>query len=60
MLKRITSSHVDLDSMAMREETVPIRVVEAEKEAAFFKTMAQISTAFTVGIVAGLTLIKKK
>lgn len=46
--------------MAMRGETVPIRVVEAEKEAAFFKKMAQISTAFTVGIVAGLTLIKKK
>ena len=54
------SSHKDLDSMAMRGETVSIRVVEAEKEAAFFKKMAQISTAFTVGMVAGLTLIKKK
>jgi hypothetical protein len=60
VLNRNVSSNVDLDSVAMRGETVSIRVEEAEKEVAFFKTMAQISIAFTVGIVAGLTMTKKK
>jgi hypothetical protein len=44
----------------MRGENVSIRVEEAEKEASFFKTIAQISIAFSVGLVAGLTLLKKK
>ncbi|MGK3735828.1 MAG: hypothetical protein ACI90V_002669, partial [Bacillariaceae sp.] len=60
VLNRNATSYVDLDSVVMRGENVSIRVEEAEKEASFFKTIAQISIAFSVGLVAGLTLLKKK
>jgi hypothetical protein len=59
VLNRNVSSPTDLDSLA-RGDTVSIRVEEAEKEVAYFKTMAQISIALTVGLVAGVTLTKKK
>lgn len=52
VLNRNATSYVDLDSVVMRGENVSIRVEEAEKEASFFKTIAQISIAFSVGLVA--------
>jgi len=47
-------------SVASRGENIVNRVENAEKEAAFFKKMAQISIAFTIGLVSGLLLMKRK
>jgi len=56
-----TLSQSDMDgSVASRGENIVNRVENAEKEAAFFKKMAQISIAFTIGLVSGLLLMKRK
>jgi len=58
--RRLSQSDTDLGSVVSRGENVITRVEDAEKEAAFFKKMAQISIAFTIGLVSGLVLTKRK
>jgi len=56
----ILSSNQDLQMLSKGVENVASRIEKAEKEAAFFKKIAQVTVAFAVGLISGVALTKKK